>query len=482
MNLILLIIDTLRYDYVAANGNDQIHTPNLDALARRSWTFDRAFAASYPTIPHRTDVMTGRYGDPFHAWAPLRFDLTTLPRVLAEAGYCTQLIHDTPHLVNGGHAFDWPFHAWTFIRGAEVDRPRVDAAGLTYLDNWKRDPLFDFVGDPGLREVSDHTLVTYTRANRHRHAQRDWNAAQLFLTAAQWLRDNAGRHKFFLWLDCFDPHEPWDAPPEYVRMYDKTPGYDGRIDPRAFLGTGGKPRSQAVKNRLKAMYAAKVTWVDRWVGELLGALAETGLEEDTAVVVTADHGTNVGERGRFGKQSILHEQEAHVPLLIHVPGRGGGRSRAIVQPQDIFPTLLGIAGVDRPDGLDGEDVLSLAEAGGEAARPLALAGRAVHSWEHKPDSILFTAFGPEMYLLWAPRRRACRLFRYGSEDDLASERPEMAAKLWELAVDQLALRRADPALIEWLRAGGKGRFPRKCAVSPVPKGWDYYWSRLYNRW
>ena len=121
MNIIVVIIDTLRYDYVGANGNDWIKTPNLDALAARSWVFDQSYTASYPTIPHRTDAITGRYGGPFHAWKPLDCDVPTIPRVLGQHGYCTQLIHDTPHLVNGGHCFDFPFHCWTFVRGAEVD-------------------------------------------------------------------------------------------------------------------------------------------------------------------------------------------------------------------------------------------------------------------------------------------------------------------------------------------------------------------------
>jgi len=108
---------------------------------------------------------------------------------MADAGYCTQLIHDTPHLVNGGHAFDYPFHGWTFVRGAEVDRPRIDGEGFTYLPSWKRDPLFDFVGDPEMRDVRDHVLVTYTRANRHRQKPEDWNAAKLFLTATDFLRE-----------------------------------------------------------------------------------------------------------------------------------------------------------------------------------------------------------------------------------------------------------------------------------------------------
>lgn len=118
MNIILLIIDTMRYDYIGANGNDRIETPNLDRLALQSWCFDRAFAASFPTIPYRTDVMTGKYGSPFHAWKPLPFNTNALPYILGEAGYATQLLYDTPHLVNGGHAFDYPFHTWTFMRRA----------------------------------------------------------------------------------------------------------------------------------------------------------------------------------------------------------------------------------------------------------------------------------------------------------------------------------------------------------------------------
>ena len=93
VNIILVIIDTLRYDFVSANGNDAIDTPNLDHLASESVAFDRAFAASYPTIPFRTDVITGRTGSPFHIWKPLPHSDWTFVESLKEAGYATQLIH-----------------------------------------------------------------------------------------------------------------------------------------------------------------------------------------------------------------------------------------------------------------------------------------------------------------------------------------------------------------------------------------------------
>ena len=166
-------------------------------------------------------------------------------------------------------------------------------------------------------------LLTYARANRHRRDPEDWNAAQLFSRAADFLRDNRKRDNFFLWLDCFDPHEPWDSPPDYVRLYDDTPGYDGRIDPRAFYpGARGMKNGvfpPGVYDRQRALYAAKVSWMDHCFGKVLDALEETGLADNTAIFFTADHGTNLGERGGFGKTGIVNEQEAHVPLYSICP-------------------------------------------------------------------------------------------------------------------------------------------------------------------
>ena len=165
MNIIVVVADTLRYDYVGANGNDWIHTPNIDKLAARSWVFDHCYSASYPTIPHRIDALTGKYGGPFHPWRPLPFDVLTFPQVLAQAGYRTQLINDTPHLINGGHNFDWPFHAWSFIRGAEVDRPWTDSLPVP-SGNWQYDSLFDFA-DKNLKILSiSHTFVQIEGARK----------------------------------------------------------------------------------------------------------------------------------------------------------------------------------------------------------------------------------------------------------------------------------------------------------------------------
>jgi arylsulfatase A-like enzyme len=482
MNIVVIVIDTLRYDHIGAHGNDWIQTPNMDRLAAQSWVFDRSYACSYPTIPHRTDMMTGRYGGPFHPWRPLRFDLPTLPEHLSKAGYCTQLIHDTPHLVNGGHNFDWPFHAWTFIRGAEVDRPWID--NLQQVPrNWGRDPLFDDI--PWDRIFDNRTVVTYARANRERQGPEDWSTARLFDAASQWVHDNQGRDNGFLWIDCFDPHEPWDVPAEFIKRYDQRPDYDGRIDPRGFVARNETDLSPAAREHIRARYAAKVTWVDRNLGKLLDALQETGLDENTAVLVTADHGSNIGMRGRFGKSYPVREGEGHTPMIIRVPGGESGRSDIFVQPQDVVATLLNLAGVEPMKDVESYDILTAARRGGAGQRDIALAGRGADQWSHDPSEVLFTVFADDVYLELAANPAACHLTRYGTVEDIADQEKDTVQRLHTAGIDELERRGADQELVRWLRGHGQEAFPSQVRFWdgwPGPAGYTQYFQRLCLEW
>lgn len=481
MNLAYIVIDTLRYDYIGANGNDWIETPNFDRFAEKSWVFDRAFLASFPTIPYRTDVITGQYGAPFHPWKPLRHERQTLPRTLAQSGYATQLIHDTPHLVNGGHNFDWPFHAWTFIRGAEVDRDWIMDT-VPWPENWKKEPLFDCLSDQAFQS---NMLRSYSRANRNRKTLDDWNCAKLFNTAAQFLKDNAKRENFFLWVDCFDPHEPWDAPPEYMLKYDKRAGYDGNIDPRSLGGRNKDVLSDEAREHVKHQYAAKVTWMDHCFGQFVDALESTGLDKNTAVILTGDHGTNIAERGSFGKGQPIREQVGHVPLFVRLPEGDSGRSNVIVQPQDFFPTVLNILGQDRPEGLEGHDFLTPARDGKSGEREIALSGGSVERWKqgrNREKAILFTAFDQEWNLEVATKPENSKLIKLGSLDYVEDQHPEIVAKLHATAVDEISRRGTDPALMSWLRSGGESEFPTDVVFwdgFPGPAGYSPYFGRLY---
>ena len=104
-NVIVLMNDTFRRDHMGAYGSEWIHTPNFDRLAEESAVFDRAYIASYPTIPNRWDLATGRYGFPTRGWEPLAPDDVTLAQILTAAGYTTQLLYDPPQL--GYHTDDY---------------------------------------------------------------------------------------------------------------------------------------------------------------------------------------------------------------------------------------------------------------------------------------------------------------------------------------------------------------------------------------
>ncbi len=482
MNVAYIVIDTLRYDHIGANGNDWIETPNFDRFASKAIAYDRVFCASFPTIPNRTDVITGQYGSPFHSWKPLRHERQTLPWTLAQKGYATQLIHDTPHLVNGGHNFDWPFHAWTFVRGAEVDRDWImDSVPLP--DNWAKEPLFDSLDDSAF---GSNMLRSYARANRNRKSLEDWNCAKLFNTAAQFLKDNAKRENFFLWVDCFDPHEPWDAPPEFMKKYDKRPGYDGRIDPRSLGGRNNRALSDEAREHIKHQYSAKLTFMDYCFGQFLDALESTGLDKNTAVILTADHGTNVGERGSFGKGQPVREQEAHVPLFVRLPEGDTGRSNVIVQPQDFFPTILNILGEDRPDSLHGHDFVTPAREGGSGEREIALSGGSVERWRqaaNRENAVLFTAFNQEWSLEVAAKPENSKLVKLGELEYVQDQHQDIVAEIHAAAIDEISQRGTDAGLVEWLHSGGEKEFPENPVFFdgfPGPAGYRPYFGKLYS--
>lgn len=362
MNFIVIVSDTFRYDYLGANGNPWIKTPELDAFSRRAVNFDRCTISSFPTVPTRTDWFTGRYSFPFHGWQPLDPKATVLAGVLGDAGSVNQLITDCPHLMNATQNFQRGFHGAEWIRGQEGDTP------LT----WMNHPLPEIV--PFEKTRQRPIKFGATLVNLHRWQNRWWDGeedtfvARTCRTAAHWLEHNYKAEQFLLWVDCFDVHEPWDPPEYLVRLYDRS-GYDGppMLHPNYGPATD---YTEAELNNLRAHYAGEVTLVSKHVGRLLRMAEDTGLLDHTTILFMADHGMYLGEHNRCGKSNIsphdergswpFYEQLAHVPLMIYTPGvEGGRRVSAPVQPPDIMPTLLDLAGVAAPPGLHGHSLVPL---------------------------------------------------------------------------------------------------------------------------
>jgi arylsulfatase A-like enzyme len=409
--------------------------------------FDNAYLASFPTIPHRTDVFTGRFGEPLHPWLPLAFSATTLPELMGRAGWATQLTFDCPHLINGGHNFDYPFHGWHFERGNEVDRHITDDAGPDRDDRWART-----YGERMLR----FTYPQYVRNNRYRWLEEQWPAPRTFKAAGEFVERNRRREKWFLWIDSFDPHEPWDPPDHYVALYDD-PDYD-----RGHQMMGWEPMSALSPRDLKhvqAHYAGEVTMVDAHVGRFLDRLAATGRDKDTMVIITCDHGTNAGDHGLLSKGGPVYEQVGHQVLMVRLPGATPGRRSGIVQPPDILPTILELCDVPLPEGLQGRSFAPLVTAGEDAPfRDVAISGGAIHV--ARQEEAHLTAQDARWCLVdWtdpAKRELYDKSVDRAETHNVAAEHPQEVARLHAAVVQFLRTHEAHPALVQWFETGVKG--------------------------
>ena len=370
MNVVQIVSDTLRRDYLGCYGNKKVHTGNLDRFAEESIVFDKAYVASFPTIPHRRDLHTGRYTFAYSKWSfdgrepNLPWDEIILSESLRQAGYTTMFIADTLHLVRDRHGFDRGFDGWLWVRGQEGDR---------YMTNPTNDS----------EELGDILGHRYMMNVQMRRFESDYFVAQTMQAAEKWLELNYDQHrKFFLYIDTFDPHEPWDPPKWYADMYD--PEWKGGAVPgMAYVPnrtTTASYLSEEELNHLRALYAGEVTLVDRWVGRLLQKIEDLGLFEDTAVVFTTDHGTYLGEHNTIGKTSVLYEENAHIPLIMRLPDSMEsihGRCDALVQPPDLMPTFLEIAETKIPDRVQGKSLLHLVKGEEEQVRDTAVSSESL---------------------------------------------------------------------------------------------------------
>lgn len=382
MNTILILIDTLRRDYLGCYGNKTVKTPCLDAFAEKSVVFDNAYLASSPCMPARRDILTGRYEFPFRGWGPLEPQDHDLTAALHAGQKPSMLVTDHYHLFEHGSGnYHFHFDGWEFIRGQENDAwcidpsipPRFPAPERTkchfrwsqYMRNTAR-----WRDENGVWKDERHTFC-----------------AQTFARAADWLSETPGlREKgFFLSIDCFDPHEPFDPPPPYDTMY-----LDGKApSERVRWPIYGKAERYTPEELadIRALYAGKVTLTDTWFGHLMRRVKELGLLENTMILVTTDHGHMFGEHGMIGKpgaghgDSTLYQCMAHIPLLVYHPdfkSQAGARRSALAQPVDYYPTVCEAMGVKRSDDappLHGKSLLPLLGSAKEKVRDYACFGK-----------------------------------------------------------------------------------------------------------
>jgi len=188
-------------------------------------------------------------------------------------------------------------------------------------------------------------------------------AAAVFAAASDWIAKNHDE-RFFLYIQTIDPHVPYDPPAKYIEMYDPKP-YDGQVKNEETAGLLVQVNRSKVylterdKERVKALYDGEVTCHDTELAHFLAKMHDLGLDENTIMVVVADHGEEFGEHGQWGHGHSVYQSLLHVPLIFRWPGviSAGARIDPVVSIIDIEPTVLEATGVPAPAQLEGRSLM-----------------------------------------------------------------------------------------------------------------------------
>ena len=333
MNILYLDIDACRPDHLGCYGYHRNTSPQIDAIARDGVRFDQCYASDAPCLPSRTAFYSGRFG--------------IQTGVVGHGGTAAQ-----PKVQGAGRGFsDW------FVEQGLAGRLQQQGYHTAMISPFgQRHAAHWFYA--GFNEIHN------TGGEGMESAEQVWPAT------ASWLRQAAARQRWFLHINFWDPHTPYRAPaafgdpfkdeplpawledPAVLVRHQKLTGPHtaldiGMYDGTPFEGHDNYPRhpwSLTDASRLRAMidgYDTAIRYVDEQIGRIVQFLRDNGLYDDTAIIISADHGENQGELGIYGEHGTADAATCRVPLIIKWPG--GQRNvvrRKFHYNVDVAPTLM----------------------------------------------------------------------------------------------------------------------------------------------
>jgi arylsulfatase A-like enzyme len=348
-NIICVVGEGLRWDELSSTGNKLIHTPNMDRIGREGCTFRNAFVVNALCLPSRATMLTGMYSHTTGAVSnvegkiPARFPLVS--DLLQKAGYETAFLGKS-HIEGALMEHNWDYY-FGFVGQADYYRPRI-TEGVR--------------GKYGPEKLYEGEYVDTLLTGK----------------AVEWLQQKRSK-PFCMFLWFYAPHAPFYRPKDMVNDFngvtipkpdtfdEDVKGYPGK--PRAVADADDKigysevfsddPRS--LEELVKDHYAG-VQDNDRNVGAVWQELERQHLAEDTAILLSSDHGFFLGEHHLYDKR-LMYEPSIRVPMMLRYPGqvKAGISSDKMVLNLDMAPTLLEIAGVPVPSDMQGKSMLPLAE-------------------------------------------------------------------------------------------------------------------------
>lgn len=483
MNILLVTLDQLRGDALSCAGHPVVRTPHLDRLARQGVRFARHYAQASPCGPGRASLYTGLYQMNHRVvanGAPLDARFDNIAHAARRAGYEPTLFGYTDQSVDPRETTgpdDPRLLTYEGVLPGFVIGCHLPAEAPAPWTDWLK----------GLGYAIPDTAVDVLAGDPDRPAE---HAMSAFLTdrLLDWIDRQTG--PWFAHLSQLRPHPPYAAAGAYARLYDPeampapiAPAADRHPLHQRFLAHPAlaAPSDPAAMARLQAQYFGMVSEVDAQLGRVWAALEASGQWDETVIVVTADHGEQLGDHGLIQKAGFF-EQSYHIPAIVRDPRAAAGHGRVVTrftEAVDIFPTLCEAMGLAVPAQCDGAPLTPFLN--GEAPPWWREAAHWEFDWRGG-----FIARGPHPWP-WDRRLEAMNLAVVRGEDaayvqfadgswlgfDLAADptwRTPLAdpAKLLEQAQALLTwrARHTDRTLTGMLvETGGVGRWP------PMPQGW-----------
>ena len=333
-------------------GGTRISTPNFNRFAERAVRFEKHFVGSMPCMPARRDMHTGRLNFLHRSWGPLEpYDQSAIATLCAR-GVHSHLVTDHLHYFyqGGGGSYHTQYSTWEFIRGQEADRwkamvqPPVERFREMYHDS---------------QYALDERRLSYMVNREFIREEADFPLAQCIAHGIDFLDRNRLADNWLLQIECFDPHEPFFAPPRFREQYSS--GYQGPILDWPRYDRLSENAAEIAE--LRANYAALTTMCDEYFGRILDYFDAHKMWDDTVLIATTDHGFLLGEHDWWAKNRMpFYNEIANIPMLVYHPDfadQGGQARTGLTQTMDIMPTLLDLFGAPIPDSVEGRSILPL---------------------------------------------------------------------------------------------------------------------------
>lgn len=339
MKTVLILIDSLnRHCLSCYNPSTPVQTPNISNFANDCDIYHNHMTGSAPCMPARRDLLTGRLNFLERSWGGIEpFDIT-LPQILQQHNIFTHIETDHYHYLElGGEGYCQAFNTWHMQRGQESD------------------PWVSRVIPAEVPEHYGRFRAQYELNRKKFTSESEYPTPKTFESACQWLDDNRNADNFFMTVEVFDPHEPFDCPEHYLKMYHDD--YHGKRYDWPEYAPVSEPED-ALKH-IQRRYAGTLSMVDTWFGRFLNKLKEVNMYDDTLILFTSDHGHMLGEHGLMAK-NYMHQYDelAHIPLLIHRPHQKQCTHRYdLTQNIDVMPTILEYFGINIPKTVQGLSLL-----------------------------------------------------------------------------------------------------------------------------